>query len=228
MATSTDAVEEKLRLSTQNLLDHANTISSALDGADAAKWGLREEWEPFLKDSLNLALQLDKLGKGKLARARSGREASSRSEPPRTPQDATHLSVKIIKAAPIKDAKSYAALESMLEQAEEYEVVRVRDHQMGITRLTETPKTVRRAYYNGMSFANFDIKRYVFAQGGPYPRCDSCPCSYSHTRPLLFHTCVCVAVSALSGRLASHLMTHETRPHLRMPAATPPRWCHQR
>ena len=181
VASRVEAIDEKLRLDTQMLLDQANAISSALDGADGASWGQKPHWQPFLKDALNLALALDKLGEGGLAQARRVRANAVRTASPHTPQHTDSLKLKVILAQLPTEPKRFAQLTSILEDAEEYEPVRILDHHMGISRLTATPSTVRRAFYSDMSFANFNVKRYKFAQGGPYPRCALSP---QHLKPL--------------------------------------------
>ena len=157
VASREETLDEQLRLNTQTLLDHANAISSALDKADGAKWGQKEHWKPFLKEALDLALTIDKLGEGKLAQARITRNASARHEPAHTPQDAERLKIKIIRARIPKEPKKFLQLKSILEDMEEYQAVHIQDRHMGITRLTASPSIVRRAFFDAMSFADFDV-----------------------------------------------------------------------
>jgi hypothetical protein len=168
--TGEEAVDTVLRMDTEKLLDHANQVAGALDVADAAKWGKLEIWQPFLGDALNLALALDKLGSGKLQQALRTREAKARNATARVPQDVEHLKVQIIAAGPPKDVSKYAKLEAILLDMDEYEPVRVLDEHMGIVSQTQTLSVVRRQFLIGMSFESFDVKRYIFASGGPWPR----------------------------------------------------------
>ena len=87
--TREETIDEKLRLDTQKLFDHAAALSSAIDTANNAGWARRAEWLPFIKDVDNLALGLDKLGDGSLAKARRVRDANERTEPAHTPSSAT-------------------------------------------------------------------------------------------------------------------------------------------
>ena len=130
-----------------------------MDAADAAKWGRLAHWQPFLKDALNLALSLDKLGVGALAQARRVHEANTRQVPKSTPDNPDLLRVQAISPKPPKEPKKYAQVTSILQDAKEYEAVRVLDEHMGITQHTQTPGAVRRTFYEGMSFVNFSVKR---------------------------------------------------------------------
>ena len=164
-------IDKELRLDTQKLLDCSNAIASALDAADHAKWGQLEIWKQsgFLHDALTLALALDKLGAGSLAQVRRVQQAQARTEPAHSPSNPDKLDAIIISAKKPKNPEHYALLAALVQQAEEYEPVRVLDLHMSITRHTTSPSVARRAFYDGMSFIDFDIKQYIFAQGGPYP-----------------------------------------------------------
>ena len=116
-----ETIDEKLRLDTQKILDHAAALSSAIVTANAAGWARRTEWLPFIQDVDNLALGLDKLGDGSLAQARRVQQAKERSDPPRSTSNADNLHVREIPAAAPKEPQRYAALLEDLSALPDYE-----------------------------------------------------------------------------------------------------------
>ena len=168
-ATCEETVDAKLRLDTQKLLDHAAALSSAIDTANAAGWALRTEWLPFMQDVDNLALGLDKLGDGSLAKARRVRDAKERSTPSRTTSNADDLRVRELPVAAPKEPKRYATLLEELRAIPDYQPLLVLDTHMGITLQTSTPSNVRRSFFKDMSFEEFPVKLHIFVHGGPHP-----------------------------------------------------------
>ena len=168
-ATRDDTVDEQLRLDAHTLLDRAAALSSAIDMAQAAGWSRKDEWVAFIADVDKLSLSLDKLGDGSMAQARRVRVANSRTESARSAADPDKLDVKVIEATPPQEPEKYAQLLEELQSVDAYQPLRVLDSHMGLTRLTRTPSSVRRSFFDGLSFEDFSVKRYIYAQGGPYP-----------------------------------------------------------
>lgn len=163
-------VDDKLRLETQKLLDHSASLCSCLDAAAIARWGKLDEWQPFLEDVNSLMMSMDKLGNGKMAAAQRQRESSERKGPAREPTDPDRLNVRLVERGVAKfKPHRYAILEAQLEKAELYETIRVTDEHMGISLLTHNASVVRRSFYQDICFPSFNVKLYVYLQGGPYP-----------------------------------------------------------
>lgn len=161
-AAKEETIDQQLRLDTQNLLDLATQLSSAIDKAKAGGWGEEEMWQPFLADVETVALGLDKLGDGGLENARRSAQAKERTEPARSPADPNHLRVEVVEPATPKDVRRYERLHSELLAAKDYEPVLITDVMMGISRLTSTPSNHRRSFLAGMCFPGFTIKYYAY------------------------------------------------------------------
>ena len=129
-ASRDEAIDAKLRLDSQKLLDLAAALSDAIDTARAARWSRRTEWVAFIEDAEQLALGLDKLGDGNLAQARRTRDGQNRTETARSTADSNCLHVEMIEEKPPKEPERYALLLNALLSVVVYTPVRVLDSHM--------------------------------------------------------------------------------------------------
>ena len=166
--TREEAIDE--RLETQKLLDNAAALCASLDVAHVARWSKATEWTSFLDSIEAVALGLDKLGDGRLASQRRIRESKQRTGAARSPADAERTGKVMLLAQEPREPARYTQLLALLQDAEAYTPIRVLDSHMGLNaRLVRTPKNIRRTFYKDMSFTEFPVMLYTFAQGGPYP-----------------------------------------------------------